>query len=147
MKVILLKDVRNVGHKDDVKDVADGFAENFLLPQNLAVVATETKIAALEKNRAEAEARAEAETRGRESSIRELSGARVELSARATKTGGLFKTIGANAIVRAIKEQKGIDLPEDSVDISAAIKTTGGHPAVLHASKARSEITVVVTAV
>lgn len=51
MKVILQKDVANVGQKGDIKDVKDGFFRNFLMPQKLAEVATPAKVADWEKNR------------------------------------------------------------------------------------------------
>src|SRR5579863_6832043 len=99
MKVILLKDVRNVGRKDEVKTVADGFAANFLLPQNLAIAATSDKVAALEKTKETQAAELLKQEAELDERIRALSGQKIEITARATEKGGLFKALSASDIV------------------------------------------------
>ena len=68
MKVVLLKDVRNVGKRDDIITVSDGYARNFLFPQKLAAEATPGALKEISRKRAaqdarEAELRAEAQAK------------------------------------------------------------------------------------
>ncbi|HEX8994179.1 MAG TPA: 50S ribosomal protein L9 [Candidatus Paceibacterota bacterium] len=146
MKVILLKDVKGVGRIHDVKDVADGYAINNLMPRKLAEVATPEKIARIEATRAQHEKEAAAHEAELAAHVRSLNNARFELTVRATPKGGLFKAIGSPEIIRAIKAEKGIDLPESAIDLDHPIKTTGEHTVPLHVQNIKSTITVAVIA-
>ncbi|MCC7500382.1 50S ribosomal protein L9 [Candidatus Nomurabacteria bacterium] len=127
MKVILLKDVRNVGQIGTVCDVADGFARNYLFAHKLAEPATEEKIAQVA---AQAEARAEeAKKQAAEldSKVKSLNGKTVTIPARATEKGGLFKAITPRDVAKAIRAEHSLEIPEDSIVIAVAIKTVGVH--------------------
>ncbi len=141
MKIILLKDVRNVGRKDEVKNVADGYAANFLFPQNLAVAASEEKLAALEKNKAAREAAVAAEETALDEKIRSLAGAKIEIAVRATPKGGLFKSVTESDVLRALREQKNVELPEEALRLSGPIKTIGEHTIGILGKNAKGEIT------
>lgn len=147
MRIILLKDVRKVGRKDEVKDVADGYAINFLLPRNLAVTATPDRLAAFEKKQAavaQAHAVAEAAIDG---NIRSLEGRRIALSLRATPKGGLFKSVTTSDIISSIREQANAEIPEDAVVLEEPIKTTGEHRIRLRSNHASAELMLVITPV
>ncbi|MBC7836548.1 50S ribosomal protein L9, partial [Acetobacteraceae bacterium] len=105
MKVILLKDVRRVGQHGEVKDVADGYAFNFLFPQKLAEPATEEKIKNLETQKQAHEAEIQKGEEELTAKIMSLRGKRVALQSRATEKGGLFKSIVAKDIIKAIKAE------------------------------------------
>ena len=145
MKVILLKEVRNVGRKNDIKEVADGYANNFLLAQNLAVRATEQGIADIEKSKAARDAAEAAREQALDTAVRSLDGKKIELTARATPKGGLFKSITAQDIVRYIKEQLGTEVPVSAI-VLEPIKTTGDHTAEVRSSNAKTAVTVSITA-
>jgi len=145
MKVILMRDVRGVGTKDEVKIVSDGYAMNYLFPHNLAVVATHEKVQALEAARAAHDAEAQVQEELLAGAVRSAEGQRVELAARATPKGGLFKAIGAPEIVRALKEQKNITVSESSILLEHPLKTTGEHVVELKHKNAHSKVTVVIT--
>ena len=132
--------MRGVGLKNEVKMVSDGYAMNYLFPHKLAEVATHQKVAALEVSRAEHEAHAHIQEELIAATLRSAQGARVELTERATEKGGLFKAVGPAEIARALKEQKGIVIPEDSVALEHPIKTTGEHPVQLAHKRAKAEI-------
>ncbi|HVZ75701.1 MAG TPA: 50S ribosomal protein L9 [Candidatus Paceibacterota bacterium] len=146
MKVILLKDVRGVGVHNEVKNVPDGYALNYLFPHKLAEPATEDKIKKLSDQKAAHDAevqKAEDELAGKILSLREK---KIVLSARATEKGGLFKAIDAKDIVRGIKAEHGVDIPESAVFIKEPIKTTGEHEVALHSKSQKANLTVTVIA-
>ncbi|HYF12969.1 MAG TPA: 50S ribosomal protein L9 [Candidatus Paceibacterota bacterium] len=146
MKVILLKDVRGVGQHNEVKDVADGYARNFLIPQRLAEPATNEKIKALESKKQEHEAaqiKAESELA---QMILSLRGKKVVLQARATEKGGLFKAIDAKDVARAIHAEHGVAIPEEAIEFPEHIKTTGEHHALLVSKSQKVELGVAIVA-
>src|SRR5258708_3880321 len=102
MKVILLKDVRGVGIHGDVKTVADGYAINKLFPSKLAEPATEEKMKQVESQKAARQEAAKKVEEQLDNKVLQLRGKKVVLQSRATEKGGLFKTIAAKDIVKAI---------------------------------------------
>ena len=146
MKVIFLKDVGGVGQRGTIKDISDGYAQNFLIPNGLAEQATTEKITAHQKaQERETETRAkEAETL--ETSVKSLEGGKIEITVRATEKGGLFKAIGVADIVRAVREQKEKEVPAENVELEKPIKEVGEHPVSIGAGKAKARLTVVVKA-
>lgn len=127
MKVILLKDVGGVGQRGEVKDVSDGYALNFLIPQTLAEQATAERIKAHEKHATELAAQREKEGLELNEAVLGLRGARIEMTVRATEKGGLFKTIGPKEIADALKAQKNVAVPLEAVKPLEPVKTIGDH--------------------
>lgn len=146
MKVILLKDVRNVGQHGEVKDIADGYARNFLLPKKLAILATDEKIKEVTaQTQAQAEARKK-EAEQLDNKINALRGKKVVLSAKATEKGGLFKAIAPKDIARAVLAEHSLEVPEASIVIATPIKTVGEHMVLLAGSTVKAELAVTVVA-
>lgn len=146
MQVILLKDVRGVGQHGEVKNVAEGYARNFLFPQRLAEPATEAKIAELAKKKAEHDALIQQEEETLSKKILMLRGKKVVLSSRATEKGGLFKNISATDVARAVRAEHSLEIPESSITLPISIKTVGDHKAVLASKTQKVELTVTVVA-
>ncbi|MDP3762705.1 MAG: 50S ribosomal protein L9 [bacterium] len=121
MKVILLRDVAGVGQKEDIKDLKGGFARNFLLPQNLAELATPEKIKALQTARAGREQKRTEHKSEVERELEKISGSEIVFEAKANETGRLFRGIGAKEISQKLGELgfKAIEpewiLPENSL--------------------------------
>src|SRR3972149_4251460 len=127
MKVIFLKDVAKVGQHGTMKDVADGYALNFLIPRGLAIQATPDKVAAhLAAQKREGGAK-EQQNKMITEAVHSLKGARIEISAKATEKGGLFKSITAADIVKAVQEQKRVSIPLETITLAKPIKEAGGH--------------------
>ncbi len=145
MKVIMVQDVGGVGKRHEVKDVADGYALNFLIPRGLAEQATSEKLIAHEKRMMEEAAAKKVEKEELARLIQSLEGARIEIKARTTEKGGLFKSIGTKEIVAACVAQRGVHIPEEVVRIKQAIKSTGEHAVEIAAPDAKVGVTVVVT--
>lgn len=146
MKIILKKDVGGVGRAGEVKEVADGYAMNFLIGRGFAEQATPKKLAQHENHVAEISAARKAEDEKLGSRIKSLEGARITLVARATEKGGLFKSVGVKEIVSAIQDQKQISVPEDAVQLDGAIKETGEHTIKISAVGAEAKVTLEVKA-
>jgi large subunit ribosomal protein L9 len=131
MRVILTKDVPNLGSKGEVLDVADGYARNYLVPQSLAVKATAGAVRQAEEMR---RARVESERKAFEAAeqlAQSLVGARVVVAARAGDEGRLFGSVGTADVTEAIKKFTGIEVARSIVRIGAPIKEIGLHEVTL----------------
>lgn len=146
MKVILIKDVRGVGQRHEIKNVADGYAVNFLFKNKLAEPATDDKVKQIE---AQKEAAAEAQRKEDEvvdKKVSSLKGKSISLSVKATEKGGLFKGITEKDIVKAILGQHALQISEDSIELGSPIKTTGEHTFKVMGRNIGVEMSLVITA-
>ena len=131
MKIILTKDVTDLGHKGDIVDVADGYARNYLVPRAYAVRATDGAVQQAEgmkraRDEAARKARADAEALAQN-----LVGARVVVAARASDEGKLFGSIGTADIAEAIKKFTGVEIERGYIKPMAPIKEIGLHEVAL----------------
>lgn len=146
MKVIFLKDVAKVGQHGTMKEVSDGYALNFLIPRKLAVQATPDKVAAhMATQKREGEAK-EQHNKMITEAVHGLKAVRIEIAAKATKKGGLFKSITGADIVRAIHEQRKVSIPLESVALPKPIKETGEHGIHIAFGAAKVEMTLAIIA-
>ena len=144
MKVILLTDVKNLGKAWEIKDVSDGYARNFLFPNNLAETATPDLIKKAEQKKALKVKKAEEDLMKVEKLASLLEGLLVKVKAKANDEGKLFGSVSPDEIVDAIKKEK-IDVGSINIGIDASIKETGEHKITLNLPHGlESEITVVV---
>ena len=127
MKIILLKDVQKVGHKYEVKEVAEGFANHFLFPKKLAAVATSQAIARLEKERAKGKQASDARMNQLESYLKKLGDIMVTIQAKANKNGHLFASLHKKDIAKALTEQSGMPIDEAFLVVKEPIKAVGEH--------------------
>ena len=146
MKVILLKDIRGVGQRHEVKNVSDGYAVNFLFPQKAAEPATDTKIKQFESERMAKDAEQKKLEEQLNAKISLLKDKSITLEARATEKGSLFKSITAKEVSKAILASESLEIPPSSIHLPVAIKTTGVHPIVVSNKNHKVELMVKVTA-
>lgn len=146
MKVIFLKHVPKAGRQFEVKDVADGYAQNFLFPRGLAEPALASRVRALENKRAEIDAKSSADMAQVIAALEKLDGASVEILGPANEQGHLFKGIHKEEILAALKEQKGIVLPEESLLLEHPLKETGVHELAVEVGEHKSVLKVSVGA-
>ena len=131
MKLILTKDVPELGNKGDVVDVADGYGRNYLVPKSFAVKAT---TGALRQAEAMRLAREEAERKSLEEAqqlAQTLAGSRVVVAARAGDEGKLFGSINANDVAAAIAKFTGVEVDRAVVVVVQPIKEIGLHEVTL----------------
>lgn len=125
MKIILLKDVAKVGRKFDIKNVSDGYAMNFLFPNNLAEQATAQKIKEIEAMKRNLQQRDKVHQDLLLKNMRLLNGARVEMEDKANEKGHLFKGIHIEEISKELKKQYHIDLKPEYIQLKHPIKEVG----------------------
>ncbi len=146
MKVILLKDVRRVGQHGEIKNVSDGYATNFLFPNKLAEPATEEKVKQVEAGKAARDAELKKEQDQQDNKVSQLRGKKVVIQSRTTEKGGLFKTITAKEIAKAILAEHSLEIPEDQISSSEPIKTIGDHTVKIEGPTQKSDLEVTVVA-
>ena len=128
MKVIFLKDVARVAQRDTVKEVSDGYALNFLIPQGLAEQASDAKIRAHEERlKAHAAAMSARESEWREWT-KKINGSTIRIAARANDKGHLYTQLSPEAIIGGIRDAHGINLPREAIVLKHPIKTLGKVP-------------------
>lgn len=127
MKIILLKDVKKIGKKYEVKDVADGYALNMLIPNGLAIPATSGNVNMVEvrkKKDALETAKTDAEL---QKALNEVKGIAIEISGKVNDKGHLFAGIHKPEIIEAVKKQKGVNISAEHITLDKPIKEVGDH--------------------
>lgn len=127
MKIILTKDVAKVGRRHEVKDLADGFARNFIIARGLGVVADEKNLAKLKswQNQAAAEKNIQAELW--QKLVGEIGERALVITAKANEQGHLFASLHAGDISRVLREQLRLEIPPEMIVLPEPIKTLGEH--------------------
>ena len=125
MKVVLLKDVKNMGKRDDIVNVSDGYARNFLFPQKLAAEATPGTLKEIERKRAAQDAR-EAELKAEAMAKAELLKNKViVLQVKCGEKGRLYGSVTSAEVAEALEKQHGIKADKRKIDIGDPIRETG----------------------
>jgi large subunit ribosomal protein L9 len=119
MKVLFLKDVGGVGRAHTVKEVSDGYAQSFLIPRGLAVIATPEKIKQAEAaQKRKMEEKSDAGKHNKELA-KLLHNSSITIPVKVNEKGHLFSSVDARLIVAALKEKHGVTIQETSCDLSA----------------------------
>ena len=127
MKVILQQDVRGKGKKGQMIEVAEGYARNFLLPKNLAVLATADAMNTM-KLQAKAKAKADAEAKAAAQELAgKLKGCQVKIAAKGGAGGKLFGAVTAKEISEQLKAQHDMELDSKKLVLPDAIKSFGSY--------------------
>ena len=125
MKVVLLKDVKNIGKRDEILNVSDGYARNFLFPQKMAVEATPGALKEIERKRAAQDAReAERLAEAKEKASR-LSGKMIHLAVKCGEKGRLYGSVTAQEVADALEEQHGVTVDKRKIDLGDSIREVG----------------------
>lgn len=124
MKVILLKDVENVGKKYEVKDVKPGFARNFLIAQDLAKLATESNLEWLESQREVIQKEAEEDLKASQELASKLDDLELVIVDKVNEEGHLFDSVNAQKISEKLKEM-GFEVKKSQINLEKPIKEVG----------------------
>ncbi|MCQ2592699.1 MAG: 50S ribosomal protein L9 [Treponema sp.] len=131
MKVILNEDVKSLGEEGDVKNVANGYARNFLLPRNLAVPYNETTVAYFETKKAEIEARKESKRKESASLKEKLEANTFEIVMPAGANGKLYGAVTTHVVAETLLKA-GFDIERKRIDLAGiAIKAVGTYKATI----------------
>ena len=124
MKVILLKDIKGTGKKDQIIEASDGFARNFLFPKGLAREASATNLNAIENAKAAQKHREDVERAKAEEIRKEISGKVIRITARGAEGGKLYGSVTAQEIADALNKQYGVKVEKRRIDV-ANIRNAG----------------------
>lgn len=130
MKVLLLKDVYKLGRAGEVKRVADGYGRNYLLPQGLAVLATEGALRQADKIRETAEKQRQRLNEELSEVAEQLEELTLSFPMKAGETDKLYGSVTTMMIADAVEEETGIEIDKRDID-SEPIKTLGVHSAAV----------------
>ncbi|MDW0114331.1 MULTISPECIES: 50S ribosomal protein L9 [Sporosarcina] len=125
MKVIFLKDVKGKGKKGEVKEVSVGYAQNFLLKNNMAVEATPANLSQLKGQQKRAEKDAAEELAEAEKLKAQLEEITVELKAKSGEGGRLFGSITTKQIASALEKDHKIKVDKRKMELPDAIRALG----------------------
>lgn len=134
MQVILLEDVQNLGYKDDVVTVKDGYGRNYLLPQKKAVIATESAKKVLAENLKQRAHKLEKIKKDAEALAQKLTGVSLTIGAKTSSTGTIFGSVTNIQIAEALEKQ-GYNVDRKVIVIKEAVKEVGNYKAIVKLHK------------
>ena len=129
MEIILLTDIANLGHKDDIVDVKQGYGRNYLIPQGYAILATPSARKVVAENlrqRAHKEAKLKAEA---EEIAAQLAEVKLTIGAKTSSTGKIFGSVNSIMISESLKE-KGYDIDRKKI-VLKDVKEIGTYTALI----------------
>lgn len=127
MKVILLKELKGKGGEGDVIDVAPGFANNYLLTQGYAILATKGNLKQLEQRKHNIAKREEKRIADAEALKAQLEGLKVKVDVQVGEEGQLFGSVTTAMIADAIQAATGVEVDKRRIELNRPIKTAGIH--------------------
>jgi large subunit ribosomal protein L9 len=146
MKVVLRKDVEKLGEAGSVQNVSGGYARNFLIPQGLAVYASDGELKMAAHNQAVKDRKVARQEEQLRSLAEKIDGLKLSFEARAGDGGRLFGSIGSGDIAEQISAKVGEEIDRRKVVLNDPIRTLGDHNVVVHlVGKLRPSVTVTVT--
>ncbi|MFQ5860033.1 MAG: 50S ribosomal protein L9 [Dehalococcoidia bacterium] len=125
MRVVFLEDVPNVAQAGDVREVATGFARNYLLPRKLAALATSEQLKRIEKLRAIAQEKRQKELKEMGAIAQRLEGAEVTLKAKVAPTGEFYGSISTLSIAQELSRLSGLQVERRMLDLPTPLSQPG----------------------
>ena len=146
MQVILLKDVRKIGKKYDEKQVTDGYALNFLIPQGLAEVSTAKNKSKYDTLRAHEEKTRKEQVAMLESHMKKIEKTGLVISGKANDKGHLFAGIHKNELSEELSKAVGTHISPDFIELPKPLKEVGEHMVSVHIGEKQVKVKVVINA-
>ena len=125
MKVLLIKDVKDLGKKGEIKEVKDGYGQNFLIGKGFALLATNEVMRKYEAEQRKKAAAQEEEIANLKAIQAKLATLKLTVKRKLGANGSLFGAVTKDEIAHELKPQHGIEIDKKTVEIDQAIKTTG----------------------
>ncbi|MEJ5303171.1 MAG: 50S ribosomal protein L9 [Bacteroidales bacterium] len=136
MEVILLQDVPKLGYADEIVNVKNGYALNYLIPQGLAIMATPSNRKVLAENLRQRAFKLEKIKNQALEMAQKLEGLKVRIGAKASSTGKIFGSVNAIQIAEAIKEQHGLEVDRKRIVVDGEnVKELGIYTATINLHK------------
>jgi large subunit ribosomal protein L9 len=127
MKVLLRSDIKGIGRRGDIVNVSSGHARNFLLPNDLAIVANAGTIAQAEVMRKSREQQIAADRESARLVAASLSTTVIKIAAKAGNEGRLFGSINAAEIAKAVFDQTGVTIDRKNIQVETPLRQLGEH--------------------
>lgn len=136
MEIILTQDVKNLGYKNDIVNVKPGYARNYLIPQGMAILATESARKVLAENMRQQAYKQEKIKKEAQELATVLEGLSLRIPAKAAQTGKIYGSVNNVQIANAIKEAKNIDIDRKQILVDDdTIKEVGNYKAKVRLHK------------
>lgn len=142
MKVILLKQVKGLGDVGDIKEVKNGYAGNFLLPNNLAEIANAQTIAKAKKQIIKKSNIVKKALNSDKKIAEKIKGLKLKIKVKTNEQGKLYAAIDSKAIAKELRKQN-FSVKEKQILLKKPVKTTGKHKILLKFAKKQVEIEAV----
>ncbi|AFL68529.1 50S ribosomal protein L9 [Sulfurospirillum barnesii] len=125
MKVLLIKDVKDLGKKGELKEVKDGYGQNFLIGKGFALLATNEVLRKYESDQRKKAAQDAEELANLKSIEKKIAELKLTLKRKLGANGSLFGAVTKDEIAHELKDQYGIEIDKKMVEMEHPIKTTG----------------------
>ena len=125
MKLVLLQDVKALGKKNDIVNVNDGYARNYLIPRKLGVEANAAALNELKTQQANAALQAAEQLKAAQELASKIGSVKLEMPVKVGGNGKLFGALSSKEIADAMKEQFGIDMDKKKIVLAEPIKEVG----------------------
>ena len=147
MKVILKQDIKGIGKKDEIHEVSDGYARNFLFPKGLAVEANATAMNEFNSKETAKKFHKAEEVKAATADAQKLEGKTFRLKAKAGANGKLFGSVTSKDVAAQIKKDLGVEIDKRKIVLPDPIKAYGKFeiPVKLYASEVMGKINLIVT--
>ncbi len=145
MKVILLKDIPKLGRKFEIKNVSDGYANNYLIPNKLAVIANKKNLAIIEKEKEVLEKKAEKELKEIQEMVAQIDGLELVMKVKINeKNGKIYGSVNNQKIYEELAK-KGFEIKKEQIALNEPIKALGEYPVkIVFDHNLEAEIKVIV---
>lgn len=147
MRIILLKDIGGVGQRNTLKDVSDGYALNYLIPNGLAQQATKENLAHHEAMLKHVEAQSAERDAEWKDIIEKLTAEPTVVLVRVNDKGVPYQRVTGGAIEKAIHESRKVMIPKGAVSVRNPITSAGAHIAQIRLGSQRAEIPIRIQAI
>ncbi len=145
MKIVLLEDIDKLGKKYEIKEVADGYARNFLIPKGLAKLATAKNIKMAKIKKEEELRKAEEQLKNVQKIVAKIEGQEITIPLKTGEKGQLFESVTSQMISKKLA-QMGFNIKKSQIEISKPIKEIGEYPVKINFEHGlEAEIKVIVT--
>jgi large subunit ribosomal protein L9 len=145
VRVILKADIRGLGHAGDIKDVADGYARNFLLPKGLAIEATGGELRHLAQERQAEKTKRDRAHQDAEERAKRLAAVTLVFKLKAGEQGKAFGSVTAKEVADALTKEARSDIDKTQIVLHEPLRTLGIHKVEVRLlSDVRAEVTVAI---
>lgn len=131
MKLILQQEVKKLGKKGDIIEVSEGYARNFLLPQKLAIPATNSNVNVVKQQKAAEERKQQRVLDEAKVMAAQMAKIEVTVSVKTGEGGKLFGSVTSKDIADAIQAQHNIEIDKRKIELKDAIKSLGTYPVTI----------------